>query len=323
MINKICKAISGKEIVLFNPHRNSNPIVNEQTKKQYFFINPLPLWKATALFGRKSKLRYRVMGGILSIIDPLSIIDINWTDKRHSLYYAWCKRKGKKFIVIQHGIYHAGVIEDIREKYVKCTTFLVWGENFRQMRERDNKGKNCEYIVYGNPVYNQFNRSAYSYKKETGNNILVAVSVISGERLKQLYDFLQKLESAGFNVTVKEHGHQATKAEPISGFNKSTEDLYGLLKGQVYDYVVTDVSSAMTDIIFFKNRAIYFSPPGNRKSHSDNVYEQYLVNIARRDPFFTDKKDLLNQLSIKAQEKMFGYLIRTDGTRNTLDGILK
>ena len=322
MINKICKALSGKEILIFNFHRNSNPLVNPETKKKYSFLNPHYLWKATALFGRDTKLRYKVMAGILSLIDPVAIIDINWTNKRHSLYFAWAKRKGKKFIVIQHGIYHGGIIEDIREKYVKCTTFLVWGEHFRQMRERDNKGKNCEYIVYGNPVYNSYDRESFSYKEKAGNNILVAVSVIEGVRLTKLYKFLHKLEDYGFHVTVKEHIKQATKAEPIEGFEKSEENLYDLLKEQRYDCIITDVSSAMTDIAFFKNRAIYFSPDGEKKCQTENVYEQYLVNIARRNSFFTDRKDLLEQISIDAQEEMLEYLIRTEGTSNTLDEVL-
>jgi hypothetical protein len=322
MINTIYTALTGKQILIFNPHRNSNPLVNRETKQHYSFLNPIYIWKATAFFGRKTKLRYRVMGGILSLIDPAAIIDINWTDKRHSLYLAWCKRKGKKFIVIQHGIYHAGIIEDIREKYVKCTTFLVWGEHFRQMRERDNKGKNCEFIVYGNPVYNAYDRDSFSYKKNGGDNVLVAVSVIGGERLKKLTAFMSKLEDNGFHVTVKEHGLQKTKASPIEGFKKSTENLYDLLKEQRFDYVVTDVSSAMTDIIFFKNRAIYFSPDGSHKSHTENVYGQYLVNIAKRESFFTDRSDLLDQVSIETQEEMLAYLIRTEGTENNFEGIL-
>jgi hypothetical protein len=322
MISTIYKSFTGKQILILNPHRNSTPLVNRETKQHYTFLNPHYIWKASALFGRRTKLRYRVMAGILSLIDPAAIIDINWTDKRHSLYLAWCKRNGKKFVVIQHGIYHAGIIEDVREKYVKCTTFLVWGEHFRQMRERDNNGKNCEFIVYGNPVYNSFDRDSFSYKEAGGDNILVAVSVIEGDRLRKLTAFLEKLEDSGFHVTVKEHSLQAAKAEPIDGFNKSTENLYDLLKEQRFDYVVTDVSSAMTDIIFFKNRAIYFSPDGGRKSHTENVYGQYLVNIAKREPFFTDRNDLLDQVSIETQEKMLAYLIKTEGTKNTFEGIL-
>jgi len=263
------------------------------------------------------------MGGILSLIDPVSIIDINWTDKRHSLYFAWCKRKGKKFIVIQHGIYYAGMMHDIKERYVKCTTHLVWGEHFKQMREKDNKGKNCEFIIYGNPVYNQYDRKQFTYKEQTGTNFLVAVSVIGGKRLRKLRAFLDKLVASGFTVTLKEHNLQSTKSIAIQGYRKSTENLYDLLKEQCYDYVITDVSSAMTDIIFFKNRTIYFSPEGDEDYQIHNVYEKYLVNIATRDGFFSDKKDLLNQISIDAQENLLNYLIQTDGTRNTLDIVLR
>lgn len=322
MINSIYKFISGKEIIIFNPHRNSNPLVNETTKKNYAFLNPFLLWKVSAILGRNTKLRYQFVAGILTLIDPKSIIDINWTDKKHSLYFAWCKRKGKKFIVLQHGIYYAGMVSDIREKYTNCTTHLVWGSHFKQLRERDNPGKNCEFIIYGNPVYNQYNRDNFSYKKQTGNDILVAISVIGGKRLKTLVGFLDKLEEVGFTVTIKEHNHQSKKSIPISGYSKIEENLYDLLEKQRFDYVVTDVSSAMTDIIFFKNRAIYFSPEGSDYFHTHNVYEEYLVNLATREGFFTDKKDLLNQISIESQENLLNYLIETKGTSNTLNKIL-
>lgn len=322
MINSIYKFISGKEIIIFNPHRNSNPLINETTKKKYVFFNPILIWKVSAILGRNTKLRYRFVAGFLTLIDPKSIIDINWTDRKHSLYFAWCKRNGKKFIVLQHGIYYAGMVSDIREKYTNCTTHLVWGDYFKQLRERDNPGKNCEFIIYGNPVYNQYKRDLFSYKKQTGNDILVAISVIGGKRLKALVGFLDKLEAAGFNVTIKEHNHQSKKSIPIPGYSKIEENLYDLLEKQRFDYVVTDVSSAMTDIIFFKNRAIYFSPEGEDHYHTHNVYEEYLVNIATREGFFTDRKDLLNQISIESQENLLNYLIETEGTSNTLNKIL-
>jgi len=323
MINSILKYISGKEVIIFNPHRNSNPLVNETTKKSYVFFNPIVIWKASAMLGRNTKLRYRFVASILSFINPISIIDINWTDRKHSLYFAWCKRNQKKFIVLQHGIYYAGMMSDIREKYTNCTTHLVWGDYFKQLREKDNPGKNCEFIIYGNPVYNQYDRNSFSYQDKTGNDILVAISVIGGKRLKILTDFLDKLVAHGFNVTIKEHNLQSKKSIEIQGYNKINENLYNLLQEQRFDFVITDVSSAMTDIIFFKNRAIYFSPEGKDHYHTHNVYEDYLVNIATRKEFFTDRKDLLNQISIESQENLLNYLIETEGTTNTLDKVLK
>lgn len=319
MLNRVVKLLTGKDIIIFHPHRNSNPLLNKENRKQYFFLKPHYIWKATGLFGRNTKIRYQAMAAVLTFIDPLSIIDINWINKRHSLYFAWCKKRGKKFIVIQHGIYYAGIIKDISEKYVKCTTHLVWGEHFKQVRERDNRGKNCEYIVYGNPVYNMFDRSKFKYKKKPGNDILVAVSVIKGERLKKLYDFLERLEIAGFKITVKEHNYQKVYSKQITGYTKSKEVLYDVLKEQRYDYIVTDISSAMTDIIFFKNRAIYFSPTGVHDHFINNVYEQYLENVALRDSFFTDREDLKSLVSVKSQENLLEYMIKTKDTNNSID----
>jgi len=322
MINSIYKSILGKDIIIFNPHRNSNPLVNESTKQNYAFFNPLFIWKMSAMLGRNTKLRYRFVAAILTFINPITIIDINWTDRKHSLYFAWCKRNEKKFIVLQHGIYYAGMMSDIREKYTNCTTHLVWGKHFKQLRERDNPGKNCEFIIYGNPVYNQYDRNLFTYKKQPGNDILVAISVIGGKRLKTLIDFLDKLEMHGFNVTIKEHNLQSKKSKAIQGHNKINENLYNLVEEQRFDYIVTEVSSAMTDIIFFKNQAIYFSPESTDHYHTHNVYEEYLVNIATRKGFFTDRKDLLNQISIESQENLLNYLIETEGTSNTLNKIL-
>ncbi len=176
-------------------------------------------------------MRYRLFYGILTLLDPVYIMDINWIDKRHSLYLVWCNKHDRSFIVVQHGIYYGGSMRYIPEKYVKCNIFLVWGEHFKKMFERNNRGKDFQCIEFGNPCYNVFDRTEFNYKPEPGNSILVAVSVISGKRLEALHGLLEKLIQFGFDIFVKEHAMQMQKAsESIQGYPKITGSLNRILK---------------------------------------------------------------------------------------------
>lgn len=322
MINNIVKWLTGRDIILYNPHRNSEPLVNDHNKKRFIFINPIVLLKATFILGRDTKLRYRTMGLILDIIDPAYILDINWIGKLHSLYYAWCSKNGKKFIVVQHGTYYAGQIIEIDHRYTKCHIFLVWSTYFKQLFESYNKGKNVEIIVIGNPVYNDYDRSAYEYKNEPGDKILVAVSLIEGERFRKVNRFLKKIIGLGFDVSVKEHSYQSREFRSFDWgkrVGQGGESLYEMLKNQIFDIVMTDISTAMNDIIFFKNRALLFSPTGNSEHYTKNIYSRYLKNAAQYEGEINKKEDLYRFLDVEAQENLLEYLIETEDKDNRLD----
>lgn len=322
MINKLLKMVCGKELILYNPHRNSEPLVNERNREEYIFFNPIYLWKLTGIAGRRTKLRSKLFYNILSLLNPVYIIDINWSDIRHSIYLVWCNNHNRSFVVVQHGIYHGGIVRQLSEKYVKCNIFLVWGGHFKKMYETNNRGKNFQCIPFGNPRYNMYDRANFSYKNNPGNRILIAVSVIQGERLKTLCRLLEKLDDFGFDVQVKEHAMQLQKASvSINGYPKVSGNLYRMLKNQEYDIIVTDVSSAMTDIIFFKNRALYFSPDEEGSDLNDNIYSDYLKNLVYHLEAIKSRQELLNFVNIQAQEKLLKYLIKTEDISNDLSQI--
>ena len=213
----------------------------------------------------------------------------------------------------------------ISEKYIGCNTFLVWGEHFKKLVEGNNPGKAFDCIVFGNPVYNEVDRSQVSYKKDPGNRLLVAVSVIKCKRLEKLDRFLKQLNLAGFEVTVKEHNFQARMSEPINGFNKTNTGLYDLLLSQEYDIVLTDVSSSMLDTILLKNRAVYFSPEGENPVYTDNVYERFLDNVAThgRAESIQSVEDLCRFVEIGRQEELLHHMAATEGTDNRIDNLDK
>lgn len=320
MINQIVKKLTGKEIAFVHRHRNSIP-VEEANRDNYIFFDPGLLWKAMGIVGRRRKLRYRLMYLFLNLVKPAWIIEINWLDKIQTLFLLWARRNNKQFVVIQHGIYYGGMMRDIPEKYIKCNIMLVWGDYFKDMFLQNNPGKEFKCISFGNPIYNQYNRKEFKYSQTEIKHILLAPSFIRGERLKRHYKLIDKLKAFGFDITVKEHKKQSIDSEPISGCNKTAGDdfhLYRLLESQAYDLVITDVSSAMTDIIFFKNRVLYFSPDVEGSDLNDNVYGKYLKNLDDYLDSITTKQELLNFIDLNAQERLLKRLIKVDDLNNDL-----
>ncbi|MFZ4057307.1 MAG: hypothetical protein ACOYKE_04185 [Ferruginibacter sp.] len=324
MINGVLKLFTGKELVIFVKHRNSIPLLNAENKKHYIFLDPFYLWKFSFLFGRNSKLRYKAMAVMLSILSPRFIIDINWISKQHSLYLAWCRKHSYcKFVVVQHGAYVAGLITDIPHRYAKCQVMLCWSNYFIDVLKNYNTGKQVKFLLFGNPPYNQYNRNEFNFPTTNGNKILVAPSLIKETRLTILLDFLQHLKNIGFDVYVKEHFFQPRYAQSIEGFNKVTGDFYSILKNHQYDIVITDVSSCMLDILCFKNKALYFSPAGEADYNSNNEYSKYLENLANCYKTISTKDALLQYINIEKQEALFQHLVYEGNNqlKPTLSGI--
>src|SRR5688500_6708095 len=125
MINSVFRFLFGKEIVLINRHRQTVPLLNsEWNRKNFVFIESIYFWRIIP-FSSKSKAKYSIMFMILNLVSPRFIIDVNWISKWHSLYFLWCRRHSpSKFIVVQHGLYSAGIVTDAAHRYSKCQVML-------------------------------------------------------------------------------------------------------------------------------------------------------------------------------------------------------
>jgi hypothetical protein len=325
MINWIVKKLTGKEIVFVHRHRNTIPIV-EDNRDKFIFFDPSFVWMLMGVVGRRRKLRYRMMYRFLSLVKPVWIIHFNWLDQLESLYLVWANNHEKQFVVVQHGIYYGGIMRDIPEKYIKCNVMLVWSDYFREMFLDNNPQKDFRCISFGNPIYNQYERSLFEYPEKIGNKVLLAPSLVKGNRLKRYYALIEKLLQYGFDVSIKEHYKQAIDSESIqvAGCHKTDGDdfhLYRLLKSQEFGIVITDVSSAMTDIIFFKNRVIYFSPEFNGVDFNKNMYSEYLPNLNDSLEKVKSSGDILSQINVKLQEGLLEQLIKVDNISNNLNQI--
>jgi hypothetical protein len=310
MLNSLLRFFTGREIILYTRHRQTLPLINTETKKKYFFAEYTLLWKLTFPFGRNSSLRYRVMALFLYIVSPKYILDVNWIMKYHILFYVWCKKSGNsKYVVVQHGIYAAGIITEISHRFTKCDVMLCWSDYFKEVLSGYNQGKKTKFYVIGNPVYNQYDRSNFEYKKDIGNKILIAISPMGGERLKKLTEFKNNLEKMNFVVNIKEHPLQSIMEKPLTGFNKITGDLYSILTSDEYDIVMCDTSTSLLDAIFFKKYVMFFSPENTTIHYTDNIYSKHLRNFASEYKSVVTKQDLQSKLNISDQENLFNQLV--------------
>lgn len=319
MIHFLVKLFLNKDIILFHPHRNSNPFVNKENKKKYVFIDPNLLWKITFIFGRTSKLRDYVTIWILNIINPEFIIDINWIAHIQTIYYVWCKNNNKKFIVIQHGTYVGGIVTDAGHYFTKCQEFWVWSEYFKNLFSKKNIGKSVHYRIIGNPVYNTFDRNKFFYKSKLGKKILVAPSLVYSDRFEAFEDLIKVLDKLGLEVIVKEHVLQSEWYKSFDWKHKTNESFYQILEKQIFDFVVTDVSSAMNDIIFFKNRALFFSPPSDKLFFTNNLYSKYLPNMFYSISDFQSGIKSLETLSDKSKQEELLIQLAYIGNQNILN----
>jgi CDP-glycerol glycerophosphotransferase (TagB/SpsB family) len=200
--------------------------------------------------------------------------------------------------------------------------FLVWSNYFKDLALADNPEKKFECIVTGNPVYNKYDRTKFKYKAEVGKKILVAVSLIKNERYNKVNNFMKKLVDMGFEVTVKEHNYQSKKYKSFEWGKKVPKGkftIYEALSSMEFDIVMTDVSTVMNDIIFFKNRALFFSPDGESDYFLNNVYAKFLTNVALHTDEIENCGDLERFIDVEAQERLLDYLIETKGKHNRLD----
>jgi hypothetical protein len=312
MINFLTKVLLKRELVLYNKHRQTIPIVNNHNnRKKYIFLQSNKILSKIPVKS-SHKLKYRIAYILLKILSPKYVIDINWISRMSALYYVWSKKsKNSKFIVVQHGSYIGGNVTDIAHRYTNCDVFLVWGNYFKVLFENYNKGKKISVVDFGNPIYNKFKREKFYYKNKTINKILLAPSGIKDQPLEQLYKLHDKLIELGFVVKLKEHSMQTKFYTEIKKISKESEDSEKLLKNQNYDIIISDHSSIILDAIFFKNPVICFSSV-------ETKFTSYMDNAFYKLKDLKNKEDLLNLLNIKTQEVLFSDMITLNPDKNEL-----
>jgi len=316
MVNYIFKKVSGKELIMYDRHRNTAPIADHaDNRKDFMFWSLGNIWKCIPL-KNKHKLKHRIMYGILTILNPKYILSMNWISKRESLYKVWtAKRPKSQFIVVQHGGYVGGFVTDIPHRYTKCDVFLTWGPYFTEQFKGYNSLKNVEILSFGNPVYNAYNREVFGYKQSQSHKILLLPTALDEPNVKHIQVLIKKLSALNFRVTLKEHAMQGTSKDAhgnlrfpsIEGVEKKQGNLYHLLQNNDFDAVICDHSSSLLDVIFFKNKVLYFDP-NNNKSYKTR-YSQYLENLFTQDLDTMTAKNLYDLINIPQQELLLNDML--------------
>lgn len=318
MVNYILKKVIGKELIMYDRHRNTAPIADHADNKKYFVFWSLDnFWKCIPL-KNKHKLKHRIMYVILSLLNPKYILSVNWISKRESLYKVWTAKNPKsKFIVVQHGGYVGGFVTDIPHRYTKCDVFLTWGEYFVEQFKSYNSKKKVSIVKFGNPIFNDYNRADYKYNEVKSNKILLLPTALDKENLEIFNTLINKLRELHLDITVKTHGKQGNneknsdgspKFPKMSNLNCLTGPLYPLLQNNDYDFIISDHSTSLLDAIFFKNKVIYFDPNNKTKGYTTH-YSKYLVNLFECNFKTLTKEDFYILVSIEKQEKLLENMI--------------
>lgn len=251
---------------------------------------------------------------VLSCIQPKYIISMNWLTKRESLYMVWTAKHSKsKFIVMQHGAYVGGIVTDIPHKYTKCDIFLTWGRFFVEQFIANNKSKKVKIVNFGNSIYNEYNRTNYSYKEQISNKVLLVPTALDKINISILYSLIYRLKELSFEVEVKAHAYQGRTNVGIEypnfhGITLVKGQVYEILQKSDYEFVISDHSSSLLDAIFFKNKVLYFDPNNNSKGYITN-YSNFLANLFEEDFTNIEKVDFYNLVNVEKQEALFDNMI--------------
>jgi hypothetical protein len=317
LISHIIKLITKKKIILYDKHRQTQPIVSNSINKQKFcFFDIGLIWKYIP-FKTSDKRKHRVMYIILNMIQPKYILSMNWITKRESLYKVWTANNvNSAFVVVQHGVYAGGIVTDIPHKYTKCDIFLTWGAFFKDEFFKNNSQKKVRIVSFGNTIYNDFNRENFKYKKKKTNKILLLPTALDFESVVHFNSLLDKLKELNFQVYLKEHAKQGVeknkdgsiKYPSIEGIAKIKGSLYPILQHNDFDFIICDHSSSLLDAIFFKNKVIYFDPNNNKKGYKTN-YSNYLTNLYMKDNNELNKIKIYQLINLKEQEALINNML--------------
>jgi hypothetical protein len=322
MIAWLIQLVLGRKLVLYNKHRQTIPIIQDAVnRKKFFFVEMSKIWGMIP-FRSTQKVKFKVMYWILSLINPKYIIDINWITSYHTLFLVWTrKHKGSSFVVFQHGSYRGGIVKRSDHRYTKCDIFFTWGDYFTKLFQSYNAGKRVRIASFGNPVFNQFDRSHYRYSEEKIQKILLVPSVIKEDRLKALASFSRHLETKGYVIVLKEHNLQNKYGEEIAHFAKEGGNIVDLLSEHRYDLIITDHSSVLLDAIFFRNRVLIFSAPESTYAFSESIFSDYLGNL--HDEYDLEQEqlnvDISDKVNLSRQEELLHSMIYlSDNNLSTL-----
>lgn len=318
MISHIIKLITKKEIILYDKHRQTQPIVSNSINKQKFYFFDIGLIWNYIPFKTSDKRKHRVMYIILNMIQPKYILSMNWITKRESLYKVWTANNvNSAFVVVQHGAYVGGIVTDIPHKYTKCDVFLTWGTFFKDEFIKNNSQKKVRIVSFGNTIYNDFNRESFKYKaSHQTNKILLLPTALDFESVVHFNSLLDKLKELNFQVYVKEHAKQGVeknnngsiKYPSIEGIAKIKGNLYNILQHNDFDFIICDHSSSLLDAIFFKNKVIYFDPNNNKKGYKTN-YSNYLPNLYMKDNNKLNKIKIFQLINLEEQEALINNML--------------
>lgn len=317
MINLLVKRLLGKEIVFYAKHRQTHPLVNNTfNRRTYLFIESTTIWKYIP-FKNEDKRKHKIMYFILQCLRPKYIVSINWISRSENLFKVWtASNPGSKFIVVQHGAYVGGVVNNKPHKYTNCDIFLTWGPYFVKQFKKNNSHKKVEILNFGNPVYNQFDRSILEYRKEKTNKILLLPTALNNKDIQPFYNLIKRLLALNFKVVVKAHNRQgreknidgSLKYPVIVGVEMIEGDLSKILQMNDYDFIISDHSTSLLDAIFFKNKVIYFDPNNSSKGYTTN-YSIYLKNLYLENLLEINGNSLYHWINLEKQEELFENMI--------------
>ncbi|MBX9889407.1 MAG: hypothetical protein K2Y30_15920 [Flavobacteriaceae bacterium] len=319
MINSTFKFITGKEIILYDKHRQTEPLAsNQHNKEKFYFINVELIWKYIP-FKTTDKRKHKAMYVVLSLLKPKYIISMNWLSQRESLYKVWTKKNPNcNFVVVQHGAYVGGIVtdEDIDHRYTKCDVFLTWGSFFVTQFNNYNSLKKVQIVNFGNSIYNELDRNSFAYNKNKGSTILLLPTALNSKNLIHLYDLVFVLKNLNFEIFVKPHSKQGVemnadktlKFPAMTGVNLVSDTIYNLLQQKTFSMVISDHSSSLLDAIFYKNKVLYFDPNNNINGHKTN-YSYFMTNIFYLYKNLNSKDQVYELISIENQEELLKNMI--------------
>lgn len=314
MINKLLKTVTGKDLILYDKHRQTLPLATNPINKQsYWFFDVNLIWKYIP-FKNANKWKHRIMHVLLTSIQPKYILSMNWMTQRESLYMVWtAKHPPSKFVVIQHGAYAGGVVTDIPHKYTKCDVFLTWGPFFVEQFTQYNSLKKVKILDFGNTIYNKLNRENFAYQENQTNKILLLPTALNKDSLVYFYNLTNRLKKLDFQLVVKEHAFQGIqnrtiKYPSIEGLTKITGQLYSILQENDFDFIIADHSTALLDAVFFKNKVLYFDPKNKSKGYTTQ-YSKYLTNIFADDYSNKGQNYFKEAIDIENQEALFANMV--------------
>lgn len=310
MISKLFSFFLKKELVLINYHRQTIPLIkNNYNKNHFYFLSVSKLWSLIP-FNYDNKWKLKIMYFTLSLLSPKYIIDINWINNTHSLYFLWTKKNPEsKFIVIQHGSYIGGIVTDIAHKYTKCDVFFTWGDYFTDIFKKYNPEKNCLIKTFGNPVYNSSPRPENKQLSIKNKSILVAPSAIPDKQIIYYKELICNLKKEGFNVDVREHAMQVKLYGSIHNSTYYSNERKAINWSE-YDCCITDISSLLLDAIHFKTKVVFFAPlNGDYINPEKTFYGKNLLNAFPSLLTDSSQKNILRFINTNMQELMYGQMI--------------